>query len=229
MATPNPELRETQTLPPNIYIIGAQCTGKTTLVNNLREHFSTHPHPHPNSNPDQPGQTGTPPPVIISELARSVIKAHDFTTRDVRSPTRSLALQQLILAAQAAAERDAVSQGRWFISDRSGADPIAYALRYVGEVTTRRVLCGSDEWRELKGRMQRSLVVVCEAGAEAAGWLTDDGVRLMPEDLDEWVGFHGTFCGFLEGEGVRFEVLPAGVTGREERVGFVLDRWKGLR
>lgn len=230
MATLHGESREIPTVPPNIYIIGAQCTGKTTLVNNLREHFFAQQplNSDLNPKPNPLDQSNIPPPVIISEVARSVLKDHNFTAQDVRTPARSLALQQLILSAQSAAERDAVGQGRWFISDRSGADPIAYALRYAGEEAARRALCASDEWRELRGRMQRSLVVVCEAGPEAAGWLADDGVRMMPENVEEWTGFHEMFCRFLEGEGVGFEVLPAGVAGHGERVRFVLDRW-GVR
>ncbi|KAK4153030.1 hypothetical protein C8A00DRAFT_15743, partial [Chaetomidium leptoderma] len=121
------------------------------------------------------------------------------------------------------------SSGRWFISDRSGADPIAYALRYVGReaAAAAGVLAGSEEWKELRARMRRAVVVVCEAGAGVEGWLTDDGVRLMPEDLGEWVGFHDVFCEFLEAEGVPYEVLPAGVGGHGERVEWVVERWRG--
>jgi predicted ATPase len=211
--------------PPNIYIVGAQCTGKTTLVNALRAHFTT-PTTDLNLNPH-------PPPTIITEVARRVLSTHHFTAHDVRTPTRSLALQQLILQAQATAERDALNpnqnpggEASWFISDRSGADPIAYAVRYVGADTARAALADSAEWATLRARMREAVVVVCEAGEGVAGWLRDDGVRLMPEDLGEWVGFHGLFCGFLEGEGVRYEVLSAGVGALEERVGFVLGRWR---
>jgi hypothetical protein len=62
--------------------------------------------------------------------------------------------------------------------------------------------------------MERGLVVVCEAGPGLAGWLANDGVRLMPRDLEEWVGFHRLFCGFLDEEGVPYEVLPAEIGGR---------------
>ncbi|KAL2177637.1 AAA domain-containing protein [Thermothelomyces heterothallicus CBS 202.75] len=204
--------------PPNIYIIGAQCTGKTTLVNHLRAHFA-------NRNPVPDGG----PPALISEVARTVLKAHHFTARDVRIPSRSLVLQRLILQAQAAAERDALESGgprkRWFISDRSGADPIAYSLRYVGHEAA-RALAKTEEWVELKERMRQSVVIICEAGKGVAGWLKDDGVRLMPVDLEEWVGFHRGFCEFLDGEGVRYEVLTADVATHEERVDFVLKRWE---
>lgn len=213
--------------PPNIYIVGAQCTGKTTLVSNLRQHFAR-------QQGDEDGGHDVPPPVIISEVARTVLSRHRFTARDVRSPARSLALQQLILNAQAAAERRALGRadggcagtgGAWFVSDRSGADPVAYALRYVGAEET-RALTGSAEWIEMRRRMRNGAVVVCEAGPAAAAWLTDDGVRLMPVDLDEWVGFHRLFCEFLDREGVGYAVLPAELARHEERVAFVLARWR---
>jgi hypothetical protein len=191
--------------PPNIYIVGAQCTGKTTLVNALRAHFTPTPTANPNPNPNL---NPHPPPAIITEVARRVLTKHNFTAADVRTPARSLALQQLILQAQATAERDALNpnqnpggEASWFISDRSGADPIAYAVRYVGADTARAALADSAEWATLRARMREAVVVVCEAGEGVAGWLRDDGVRLMPEDLGEWVGFHGLFCGFLGGEG----------------------------
>ncbi|KAH6632294.1 hypothetical protein F5144DRAFT_247359 [Chaetomium tenue] len=292
--------------PPNIYIVGAQCTGKTTLVNNLRAHFyqshfphnsnsnsehdndnnnnnnkknnknsnndddnnnnanknNINPPPHPPSPPPSPP---SPPPAIITEVARTVLAIHHFTAQDVRIPARSLALQRLILEAQAAAEErallgmtrtrtmtaaaeagtmevgktdtegtndgggsDCSSRPGWFISDRSGADPIAYALRYAGGEEARRALAGTAAWAGLRARMRRSLVVVCEAGAAtaAAGWLRDDGVRLMPEDVDEWAGFHAAFCRMLEAEAVPYVVLGVGVGGREERVRFVLERWR---
>ncbi|KAK3294347.1 uncharacterized protein B0H64DRAFT_433528 [Chaetomium fimeti] len=265
--------------PPNIYIVGAQCTGKTTLVNNLRAHFqgdlsmtnpsssSSPPPPPPASTPPatmppatMPPPAITPPPTIITEVARGVLATHRFSARDVRIPARSLALQRLILQAQAVAEARAVGLRMtaeeaclvmtggtggtggvapgavptgtgggggpgWFVSDRSGADPIAYALRYAGPEAGRE-LAGTAAWAELRARMRASLVVVCEAGLAAAGWLRDDGVRLMPEDVEEWVGFHGVFCRFLEAEGVPYEVLDARVGGHEERVRFVLERWR---
>lgn len=73
--------------PPNIYIVGAQCTGKTTLVNNLHTFFTSHPNPNPYA----------PTPSVITEVARTVLRARAFTAADVRIPARSLALQRLIL------------------------------------------------------------------------------------------------------------------------------------
>ncbi|KAK4221409.1 AAA domain-containing protein [Podospora fimiseda] len=199
-------------LPPNIYIVGAQCTGKTTLINNLRQHFQS----------NSPSQQ-FPPPTFITEVARSVLKTHSFTASDVIIPSRSLQLQHLILLAQASAERECSTQ--WFISDRSGADPIAYALRYVGAEETNKLL-DSDEWTEIKDRMKKGVLIVCEASEEAASWLHNDGVRLMPKDISDWVAFHTLFCDFLDKHGIEHVVLPPSIGEHEARVEFVLRYWK---
>jgi nicotinamide riboside kinase len=196
----------------NIYIIGAQSTGKTTLVKALEQHFADL-ESNPSSRPN-----------IISEVARTVLIKHNFTASDIIfSPTRALALQKLILETQSYAERHANEQGGWFISDRSGVDPIVYARRYVSEDAATELL-KSEEWRELCERMREGLVIVCEAGAD---WLRDDGVRLMPEDREDWIAFHKLFRSCLDEMELKHCVLPLNVTNIRERVEFVLTRWKG--
>jgi hypothetical protein len=71
--------------------------------------------------------------------------------------------------------------------------------------------------------MRNSLVVGCEVGAD---WLTDDGVRLMPEDRADWVGFHQLFCSCVDDWGLNYEVLPYKVSNLHESVTFVLERWE---
>jgi nicotinamide riboside kinase len=189
---------------PNIYVIGAQCTGKTTLVNALQRHFYGEPDFEHNA------------PYIISEVARTELRKHGFTTDDIRSsPDQSFAFQKLILTAQVAAERSALREKSWFVSDRSGVDPIIYAMRYVG-LDSARSLRESAEWSELKGRMTKSLVVVCEAGK----WLVDDGVRLMPEHKQDWIQFHAMFCTFLDEVGLRYQLVPCAMEDLSSRVSF---------
>ena len=67
------------------------------------------------------------------------------------------------------------------------------------------------------------MIIVCEAGAD---WLTDDGVRLMPENREDWIEFHQLFCSCLDASGLDYEVLPSNVTSLRERVAFVLRRWE---
>ena len=202
-------------MPKNIYIVGAQCTGKTTLVAALSSHFTC--------SKSLSSSTITQAPLIFTEVARSVLRKHNFTASDITSPGKGLLFQQLILEAQYATEKKAETT-QWFISDRSAFDPIVYTRRYVGEEEAKSLM-RMEIWRELKERMQRSLVVVCEAGAD---WLIDDGVRLMPKDKKDWVAFHELFCESLKDEELDFIVLPREVKDLAERVRFVLDRWQGI-
>lgn len=202
----------------NIYIVGAQSTGKTTLVKALQDHFNSggntiDPNGHPISRP-----------TIITEVARTVLKRYNFTADDITtSPARSLALQRLILEGQQSAERAAINNGGWFISDRSGVDPIVYARKHVGKEASDG-MAHTEAWLlELAGRMKESVVVVCEPGAD---WLTDDGVRLMPESREEWIDFHRLFCRSMDDLGLSYDVLPCDVAAIGDRLAFVLDRWK---
>ncbi|RBA14884.1 hypothetical protein FPRO05_13100 [Fusarium proliferatum] len=175
---------------PNIYIIGPQSTGKTTLVNKLKadlEHWLA--------------DTSIDKPHIVSEVARTVLAKHKYSAEDIQaSTTRCFELQQLILEAQAAAEKEALKTSSWFISDRSGFDPLVYAKRYAAPGAVEQ-LQGLDGWKQVKARMERSLIVVCEAGTP---WLMDDGVRLMPGSYDEWMQ---TFYNFYRYIGTEIAIL----------------------
>lgn len=199
--------------PTNIYIVGAQSTGKTTLVKGLQEYLSLH-----ENCKWQDKQTSAPK--VIIEVARGVLQEYAFTAEDITSsPNRAIELQRLILEAQLQAEAEVGDA--WFISDRSGFDPIIYALRYVGTDAAQELMA-SKTFVALKERMQMSLVIICEAGAD---WLFDDGVRLMPSDKEDWVAFHLLFCASLEAAGVEYVVLPHSMTASTERVEFVLEKW----
>ncbi|PVH72853.1 hypothetical protein DL98DRAFT_609406 [Cadophora sp. DSE1049] len=202
--------------PPSIYIVGAQCTGKTTLIKALEEHFGIE-----DNLKNESGRAILHPNIII-EVARGVLKEHKFNADDIKSsPARALALQDLILKAQVRAEAATSRQDGWFISDRSGADPIVYAKKYVSDVAAHDLL-GSPEWSTLKEGLVKSVVIVCEAGA---GWLKDDGIRLMPESRDAWIGFHRLFCKCLDEWGVAYEVLPCEIVELQDRIEFVLGIW----
>ena len=151
-----------------------------------------------------------------------MLQKHNFTAKDITdSKTRSLSLQRLILKAQLRAEQTIGSE--WFISDRSGLDPLVYAKQYVGESEARELI-EAAEWVELRQHMRQSAVVVCEAGTS---WLSDDGVRLMPTNKEEWMTFHQTFCTFLEESAIKYTVLSNSVLSLDDRVGFVVHYWEG--
>ncbi|EWG44756.1 hypothetical protein FVEG_05747 [Fusarium verticillioides 7600] len=168
---------------PNIYIIGPQSTGKTTLVNELQADLE---HGLVDSSIDKPQ--------IVSEVARSVLAKHKYSAEDIRtSKVRCLELQQLILQAQAEAEKEALKTSSWFISDRAGFDPLVYAKRYASPGAEKE-LQQLETWKQVKARMETSLIVVCEAGTP---WLMDDGVRLMPGSETEWMQVFDDFCQIL--------------------------------
>lgn len=200
MSPPPPNLR-------NIYIVGAQCTGKTTLVHALERFFAS--------------DAGNTPPRIVTELARDVLREINFKTADIRdSPTLSFELQKLILQRQYEAE--IIPDGEWLISDRSAADPIMYTKHLCGEDAVQALL-NTPEWGILAERMRASAVIVCEAGTV---WLKDDGVRLMPESRSDWMDLHEKFCRFLAEMRIRYTIVPNSMTDIDDRVKHVVDFWK---
>lgn len=196
--------------PRNIYIVGAQCTGKTTLVNALERFFKGW------------APTGTiKPPRIVTEVARTVLRENNFQTAEIRdSPTRSFELQKLILQKQYEAED--VSEDRWIISDRSAVDPVMYAKHHAGE-DAHQILLETPEWRKLERKMRSSVVIVCQA---VPAWLKDDGVRLMPKDDSDWTEFHNIFCDFLTERKIPFVILPNSTIDLDSRVKFVFNLWQ---
>lgn len=203
--------RHPATMPNNIYVVGAQSTGKTTLVTALSEHFTN----------SSPTTITVPAPLILPEVARTVLKQLNFTGIDIKSSvSNAMLMQKTMLEVQHSTERAAGTQ--WFISDRSGLDAIVYTKRYAGEEGARELMRTSI-WEELKKRMEHSLVVVCGPGAD---WLEDDGVRLMPESQKDWVAFHHLFCSSLKDVGLEYVVVPCEMKDLTERVKFVLSCWE---
>ncbi|KAH0843663.1 hypothetical protein AYO21_05448 [Fonsecaea monophora] len=193
---------------PSIYIIGAQCTGKTTLVEAVsqqihrdRSHLSF---------------------AVIKELARGVLMAADVNRDDIRAGSeKAMNFQRLVLQTQLDEERKL--QGHEFIiSDRSGIDPIAYANLYGPPHVTKEMI-ETSAWQELRKRMDQAIVILCEP---VPPWLFDDGVRLMPEDMSEWLELHKTFVNLLCQSEIEFDLLPATIRSIEKRTAFVIEKWE---
>ncbi|KAL8896255.1 MAG: hypothetical protein Q9192_003191 [Flavoplaca navasiana] len=197
--------------PPNIYTIGAQSTGKTTLVLALGDYFAQNLQSE--KLPSQPYQ--------LKEVARGVLLRHQFTASDITSSKeRSLELQRLIIEAEAAAE--GALQHTWYIADRSALDAVAYARQYIGEAEA----CGLRHgvaWQQVEEKMRAGVVILCESGGE---WLMDDGVRLMPRDWNEWCILNLHFQILLVECGIPHATLPCSVSTLHDRVDFVVQAWK---
>lgn len=86
---------------------------------------------------------------------------------------------------------------------------------YAGTEAARE-LEASAQWAELKDRMAKSLVILC---APVEAWLFDDGVRLIPDDLEEWTRVHHAFCGALRDNGLQYDILGHEIQDLAQRGG----------
>lgn len=205
----------------NIYVVGAQSTGKTTLVNALAAMFQK-----------EAAEFDRQPPSVIHEVARKIIQSEAQFSREKVAATQesALRLQHRILAAQYDAELDAsptathASTSAWYISDRSGLDPIVYAKYLVGKQQAAE-MHASPVWQELEGRMNAGLVILCEAG----GWLEDDGLRLMPEDRKAWLRVDAAFRDILEARGIEYHVMSKHVLDVHQRVDSIQRLFEGAQ
>ncbi|KAL8820154.1 MAG: hypothetical protein Q9223_001571 [Gallowayella weberi] len=209
MAGPEPHAQDFP--PKSIYIIGAQSTGKTTLVTALGDYFAQNEDAH----------VASRPPQQLKEVARGVLKSHNFTASDIRnSKSRALELQRLIIEAQTQAEE--ALRNAWYIADRSALDAIAYARQYVGAAEARGLRQGVS-WHVIQEKMRAGVVILCEPGGK---WLIDDGVRLMPQHQAEWFELHSHFMDLLAECEIEYFVIPCSIVGLDERVQFVIDAWQ---
>jgi hypothetical protein len=203
--------------PRNVYVVGAQCTGKTTLVNALEQYYteSNISHQHSSNSADSPK--------IIREVARKVLAKYSFTRNDITtSPSRALELQKRILEAQHEAEQLLLADpsSSWYISDCSGIDPIG-----VCTSVCRRRSSGSIAGFILldspSGKYEAGHCHFCEAGCS---WLVDDGTRLMPEGDEDWMRVGRAFRHLLDRSGIEYHVIPKDMTDLAERVQLVKKR-----
>lgn len=194
----------------HIYIIGAQCTGKTTLVAALQENISRI-EPSTSKHSSSFG--------VVPEVARQVLQKLYLTGADILlSSDQALRIQEHILQGQFASEM-AMKEKR-YIADRSGIDAIVYAERYAGLAAVHK-LVASKEWEVLQSRMNRSLIILCEP---VRAWLEDDGLRLMPTCDGDWMSFHRLFIKTLESAELSYHILPSNLENIRDRVDFVLQR-----
>jgi nicotinamide riboside kinase len=192
--------------PKSVYIVGAQCTGKTTLLHALQSAFSR--------------KYPTLQFSSITEVARDILRDYQFSRDDITNdPQRALKLQQLILVAQC--NKESESPTDYLLCDRSGVDPIVYAIKY-GTPYAQIILESSPEWHYLRDQMKKALVILCQPHRE---WLVDDGTRLMAKTWEEWESVHLTFMQVLDANEITFHMIPKEVIDLDERVDFVLDLW----
>lgn len=156
---------------------------------------------------------------------RPVLEQHLFRSDELTaSPERALTLQKLMLEVRVEAEDrvlETAGEGSWIVCDCSGIDPIVYARLYADREAAREME-DSSAWGRLKTRMARSTIILCEP---VAAFLLDDGVRLMPDDMEEWMRVHCEFCDTLQHDGLSYHVVGDRIQDLAHRREFALSKW----
>ncbi|KAF9237758.1 AAA domain-containing protein [Melanogaster broomeanus] len=148
-----------------LYVIGPSSTGKTTLCNAVARSMKL------------------PAWCYITEVARQVMRTQGYTRADVGT----MEMQKAIMMAQLEKETQAcLRAGRTnkslILSDRSGIDPIVYAvLTAKDELEARHkksVLVGEPTFQRALHRYRKARFLLLNAVPE---WLVDDGVRSLEQ------------------------------------------------
>jgi nicotinamide riboside kinase len=195
----------------NVYIIGPQSTGKTTLVNAMAQSLEGDVH-------------------VIQEIARTVMRERGYSRNDVDSDNseRRFTLQQDIFNAQVEKEMMFLQSGKEFLSDRSAVDPLIYLMHFSGQNEVNRIT-STDKWRKVRSRYadyNQSLVVLL---SPVASFLVDDDVRYMSKSLDDWNALASNFRLFLDQEKIPFVEIGEEILDIKERVTEVMQNLEKKR
>jgi nicotinamide riboside kinase len=179
-----------------IFIVGPSSTGKTTLCTALVRELRI------------------PTTSFVTEVARDVMRRTGFS----RDTVGRLEMQAAILAAQTAREDALHAEPGVRLSDRSGIDPIVYAILTAAdenEAAERRHELTSTPSFERALAVYRSALFVLLS--PVAGWLVDDGVRTV-RDHERCLD---VFRGLLADLGIAFFEIGEETKDLDERVGIV--------
>ncbi|KAF5370270.1 hypothetical protein D9758_006998 [Tetrapyrgos nigripes] len=183
-----------------IYLVGPSSTGKTTLCRALAAKLKL----------DKAS--------VISEVAREVLKSHNFT----RDHVNLLRMQEAILEAHLKRESEVLGRtsAPLLLCDRSAIDPVAYAIlgaKNDNDAEERKkILITSAAFQEALNRYRKSLFILFKP---VEGWLVDDGVR----SLDNKIGCAEVFETVLEEFDIKFLKMGPDMTDLSERVQFAVD------
>jgi hypothetical protein len=79
-------------------------------------------------------------------------------------------------------------------------------------------MLASDTWKCLERKMKQGIVFLCEAGCS---WLVDDGTRLMPSGVEEWMKTESVFREQLVARDIKYSIVPRDMGSLQERVQLV--------
>ncbi|KAI6025545.1 AAA domain-containing protein [Pisolithus marmoratus] len=187
-----------QLSPIQVYVVGPSSTGKTTLCNAVAK------------------SVGLPTRCYITEVARRVMRAKGYTRTDVAT----IEMQRAIMLAQLEEEANALVRSRWgnseglILSDRSGIDPIVYAIMTAKDEDEARqkedMLVSLPAFQMALRRYREAIFLLLNPVEE---WLVDDGVR----SLDHHERCIKVFRQVLDKFGIKYQEIGAETMRIEDR------------
>ncbi|KAI6122036.1 AAA domain-containing protein [Pisolithus sp. B1] len=197
---------ERQMSPIQVYVIGPSSTGKTTLCNAVAK------------------SVGLPTRCYITEVARQVMRSKGYTRADVGT----VEMQRAIMLAQLEKEANAFACARWgnsegelILSDRSGIDPIVYAImtaKNEGEARQKEAMLVDIPAFQMALRRYKDAIFLLLNPVEE--WLVDDGVR----SLDHHEHCIKVFRQVLDKYGIKYQEIGAETKKIEDRVRLLEER-----
>lgn len=191
-------MQDNHSLPTQVYVVGPSSTGKTTLCNAAAKSDKLQI------------------PCYITEVARQVMRETGYTRQDVGT----VEMQRAIMLAQLKRETMACVQlpndaNSLILSDRSGIDPIVYAIltgRDEHEARQKKdMLVNLPEFQAGLLRYRKAIFLLLNPVEE---WLVDDGVR----SLDNHERCVCTFREVLNEYGIAYQELAPETKRIEDRV-----------
>ncbi|KAG8220721.1 hypothetical protein J3R82DRAFT_3051 [Butyriboletus roseoflavus] len=146
-----------------LYVVGPSSTGKTTLCNAVAESLKLRSW------------------CYITEVARQIMKRRGFTREDVGK----IEMQRAIMLAQLDREAETCERARsmgetMILSDRSGVDPIVYAVLTAKDehqaLQRKKILVEHPTFQNTLKRYRKAKFLLL---APVPEWLVDDGVRSL--------------------------------------------------
>ncbi|KAG6331887.1 hypothetical protein ID866_7201 [Astraeus odoratus] len=153
-------MSDRQSSPIQVYVVGPSSSGKTTLCNALAKYRKL------------------PAESYITEVARQVMRAKGYTRADVCT----IEMQMAIMLAQLRRETTACAeaQGGLVLSDRSGIDPVVYAILTATDEHEARQkeseLVDLPAFQLALRRYKKAIFLLLNPVEE---WLVDDGIRSL--------------------------------------------------
>jgi len=186
-----------------LYVVGPSSTGKTTLCNAVAQSLKLHSW------------------CYITEVARQIMKRRGFTKGDMGK----IEMQSAIMLAQLEREAEVCERARnageaLVLSDRSGIDPIVYAVLTAKDERQarqkRNLLIEQPTLQNALKRYRKAKFLLLIPVPE---WLVDDGVR----SLEQYARSFHVYRAVLAELGISYREIGEDMKDLTERTNWVKE------